>query len=763
MDRSRKKSGRIRDMNVAVVGNYTPRQCGIATFTSDVATWVAQALGPGSDVFVVAMNDRPEGYDYPPAVRFEVLASFPRDYHRAADFVNLSKVDLICLQHEFGIFGGPRGIYIADLLGDLRKPVVTTVHTVLSDPDPERRDALVEVAELSDALVVMSHKSIEFLETYYGIDPEQVHLIHHGVPDMPFTDPDDYKARWGLEGRTVLLTFGLLSERKGIEYMIEAMPRIAARFPDVIYVVLGTTHPPVKAQEGEKYRFFLKRKAHELGVEDNVVFYDRFVTLEELTGFLASCDVYVTPYLDKDQIVSGTLAYAVGLGKPIVSTSYYYAEELLAEGRGVLTDFRDPGGLADGVIGLLSDNERMQRMRREAYAFGRRMIWKEVAKEYVALFRNVLAGRELAPAAPTRRHPVSIRDLPRPKLDYLMRLTDATGVIHGAYFDIPDRSSGYSTDDNAMALAAAVLCRLQTDDPRALELARACIGFLRFMQLPDGRFHNFLSYDHSFADEVGSEDCQGRAISSLGLTVALEQSEGIAFSAKAMFDDALDGLELSYPRAMAYAVCGCYHYLTRFPGASHVSAFLEKAAASLMMDYERASSPDWRWFEDTLYYANGLLPRALLLSYRALKEERYREVGLESLQFLTDTCYSDGVFDLIGDQGWYPKGGERARFEQLPIEAASLAEAYIDAYVIERDEHHLELARAAFEWFLGRNVLEAPLYDFAPGSCADGILAHGVDQNRSAAATVHYLLALLRMATALHLEQSDPGKALTAN
>jgi hypothetical protein len=358
---------------------------------------------------------------------------------------------------------------------------------------------------------------------------------------------------------------------------------------------------------------------------------------------------------------------------------------------------------------------------------------------------------------------VSIRDLPRPKLDYLMRLTDATGVIHGAYFDIPDRSSGYSTDDNAMALAAAVLCRLQTDDPRALELARACTGFLRFMQLPDGRFHNFLSYDHSFADEVGSEDCQGRAISSLGLTVALEQSEGIAFSAKAMFDDALDGLELSYPRAMAYAVCGCYHYLTRFPGASHVSAFLEKAAASLMTDYERASSPDWRWFEDTLYYANGLLPRALLLSYRALKEERYREVGLESLQFLTDTCYSDGVFDLIGDQGWYPKGGERARFEQLPIEAASLAEAYIDAYVIERDEHHLELARAAFEWFLGRNVLEAPLYDFAPGSCADGILAHGVDQNRSAAATVHYLLALLRMATALHLEQSDPGKALTVN
>jgi hypothetical protein len=388
------------------------------------------------------------------------------------------------------------------------------------------------------------------------------------------------------------------------------------------------------------------------------------------------------------------------------------------------------------------------------------MIWKEVAKDYVRLFRKVLAGREMAPAPTVQRHPVSIRDLPRPKLDYLMRLTDSTGVIRGAHFDIPDKSSGYSTDDNAMALAAAVLCRLQTDDPMGLELARTCIGFLRFMQLPDGRFHNFMSYDHSFADEVGGEDCQGRALSALGLTVALEQNEGIASFAKAMFDDALGGLELSYPRAMAYALCGCYHYLTRFPGASLVSAFLERTAGSLVEDYERVSGPGWHWFEDSLYYANGLLPRALLLSYRALKEERCREIGLESLEFLTDNCYSGGVFDLIGDQGWYPRGGERARFEQLPIEAASLAETYIDAYVIERDECYLELARAAFEWFLGRNVVEAPLYDFASGGCADGILAHGVDQDRSASATINYLLALLRMATALHLERADSGMAL---
>lgn len=753
--------GRGKGMNVAIIGNYVPRQCGLATFTTDVATWVTGELGPESDVFVVAMNDRPEGYDYPPMVRFEVQANHARDYHRAADFVNLSGVDLVCLQHEFGIFGGPRGIYITDLLRDLKKPVVTTVHTVLPDPEPQRREALEVVAELSDALVVMSRKSTEFLESYYGIPPAKVHLIHHGVPDRPFTDPDEHKERWGLKGRTVILTFGLIHPGKGIEYMIEALPEITKRFPDVVYVVLGATHPPLKKLEGEKYRFLLKRTAHDLGVEDNIVFYDRFVTLEELVDFLAACDIYVTPYLDKGQIVSGTLAYAMGLGKPVVSTPYYYARELLADGRGVLVKFQDPGSLAEGINGLLGDPERLAAMRKDAYSFGRRMTWGAVAEDYVNLFRAVLAGREVAPPAPAPRQAISIRDLPRPKLDYLVRLTDSTGVIHGSHYDIPDRASGYSTDDNSLALAAAVLCHLQIDDPRSIDLARTCLGFLRYMQLPDGRFHNNLNYDLTFADEVGGEECQGRVLDGLGITVALESNEGLASFAKNMFDDALAVMELTRPRALAYAITGCFHYLTRFPGASLVMGSIERMAGMLKDAYERESSPDWRWFEDPLTYGNGNLPRALLLSYRATRDERLREIGLESLDFLTGISYRDGLFDLVGDQGWYPKGGERARFAQLPIEAASLAEAYVDAYVIERDERLLDLARAAFEWFLGRNVAKEPLYDFAPGSCADGVIAYGIDPNRSAESTIHFLLALLRMSTAMHLEPSGSAQAAT--
>lgn len=748
-------------MNVAVIGNYTPRQCGLATFTHDVATWLQLVLGNGSEVFVVAMNDRVEGYDYPPMVSFEVMANHPRDYHRAADFVNLSGVDVVCLQHEFGIFGGPFGAFITDMLGDIKKPVVTTVHTVMPDPEPARRDALMRVAALSDALVVMSFKSIEILQDDYGVPPGKVRLIHHGVPDRPFSEPDEHKARWGLEGRTVLLNFGLLSARKGIEYMIEAMPAVVERFPDAVFVVLGATHPPVKKMEGEKYRFFLKRLSHDLRVEDNVVFYDRFVTLEELTDFIAACDIYITPYNDKGQIVSGTLAYAVGLGKPVVSTPYYYAEELLADGRGVLAGFRDPAGLAAAVIDLLENPERMAKMRRDAYAFGRRMTWEEVAKEYVELFSEVLAGRAVAEAPGRRsRKPVSVRDLPRPKLDYLARLTDGTGVIHSSHFDIPDRSSGYTTEDNALALAASVIFHLQMDDARSLELARTCLGFLRYMQLPDGRFHNFLRYDLSFADDVGGEECQGRALAGLGVTVALEPDEGLASFAKSMFDDAMRSVVISEPRAIAYALAGCYHYFTRFGGASIVSGLLEELAERLLGAYVRESAPGWSWFEDTLYSGNGVMPRAMLLAFRATREARYRDIGLAALDFLVETSYRDGLFDPVGDQGWYPRGGARARYGQLPIEAASLADACVDACVITGESRYLELARAALEWFLGRNALKESLYEFASGSCADSLLAHGVDSNRGAEATIHLLLALLRLTTALHLEESGEVDAV---
>jgi glycosyltransferase involved in cell wall biosynthesis len=739
-------------MNVAFIGNYVPRQCGIATFTSDISTWVKSALSPQSDVFVVAMNDRPEGYDYPPMVRFEVQAGNPRDFPRAADYLNMSDIDLVCLQHEFGIFGGPRGIYIADLLRDLRKPVVTTAHTVLPEPEPDRRAAMAEVAEFSDVIVVMSNKSIEFMEEYYSVPRRKIQMIHHGVPDMPFAESDEYKPRWGLQGKTVLLTFGLLHPRKGIEYMIKAMPQIVERFPDVVYVVLGATHPPVKRRDGEKYRFSLMNLARDLGVEDNVIFYDRFVSLEELTHFIAACDIYVTPYLDMNQIVSGTLAYAMGLGKPVISTPYYYAVELLSEGTGIVVPVREPDAMSEAALDLLGDPDKMLKMRRDAYALGRKMIWSEVSREYVDLFEKVMAGRKAAPAvAPAQRKPILLRDLPRPRLDHLVHMTDGTGIIHSAHFDIPDRSSGYYTEDNALALAVAVLSHVQSGDETSHALARTYLGLLQYMQRPDGMFNDHLNYDRSVAGFLNGQECQGKVLDALGIAMALEEDEALVSFAKLVFDDALKGLDLSYPRAQAYAICGCYHYLTRFPGASLPEAALGRMAAELADSYELSSSEDWQWYEDELTYANGLMPRALLLAYRLSRDERYRKIALESLEFLTRTCYTQGYFDLVGDQGFYRRGGERAKFNQLPIEATSLVEAYIDAFTVERDDRYLELARTAFEWFLGRNALNQPLYDFAEFSCSDSLMLHGVSPNKGAEATIQWLMALLRVQTALHV------------
>jgi hypothetical protein len=528
--------------------------------------------------------------------------------------------------------------------------------------------------------------------------------------------------------------------------------------------VLGATHPPVKRREGEKYRFSLKKLARDLGVEDNVIFYDRFVSLEELTSFLASCDIYVTPYLDMNQIVSGTLAYALGLGKPIISTPYYYATELLADGRGIIVPAKDPAAFADAAVSLLSDPGRMTGMRQKAYAFGHEMRWEEVSRQYVNLFERVLAGRRTAPPAVAEpRKAVLLRDLPRPRLDHLVRLTDHTGLIDSAHFDIPDRSSGYRTEDNALALAAAVLSHVvQTGDDTSLGLARTYIGFLRYMQRPDGRFHSMLNYDKTFGDESGGQECQGRTLAGLGLTVALEEEEALVSFAKLMFDEALHNLDLTYPRAMGYAACGCYQYRTRFPGASLAEAALERFADSLVEAYEATAEEGWEWFEDGLTYANGLMPRALFLAFRATRNEKYREVAVASLEFLTRTCYRNGFFDLVGDQGWFTRGGERAKFNQLPIEAASLTEAYVDAFMVTGEDDYLELARAAFEWFLGRNALNQPLYDFALFACSDGLMLQGVNPNMGAEATVHWLLSLLRIQTALHLGPLEPEQEARA-
>ncbi len=726
---------------VCLIGTYPPRECGIATFTNDLK----QSLSTKEATFqphVVAITGAADNFQYPDEVTFEIRQNHLTDYLLAAEYINFSGADVISLQHEFGIFGGPDGRYINKLLENLHAPVLTTLHTVLPQPQPGIRNGLIRVADLSDHLVVMNSKAVPILQDVYGVSERKVSVIHHGVPDVPFIDPNYYKDHFGVEGRLVLLTFGLLNRNKGIELMLQALPGIVSRHPEVVYIVLGATHPEVKRRQGEEYRLFLQRLVRQLDLEKHVIFHDRYVNLNELCEFIGACDIYVTPYQARDQIVSGTLAFAVGMGKAVVSTPYLYASELLADGRGRLVNFGEAKSLADTLTELIENEAERHQMRKRAYEYGREMTWSQVGLRYQELFERVLAtsgNRRWAKPLSTNR----TLALPEIKLDHLMHLTDDTGVIQHATYGIPNRQSGYSTDDVARALVVVLLHYQQFADDRALPLIAKYLSFLQYAKLPDGRFHNFMNYEREFTDEVGSEDTQGRALWGLGSAVAYGPTEGTRALARELFEKGLNRLRLTYPRALAYAICGHHAFLQRYDGAARVRRKLDAFATRLAELYERSRTDEWKWFGEDITYANAKIPQAMLLSADVTGESRFLHIGLESLDFLVSQTLRDGQFDFPGNRGWLKRKRPRAIFGQQPIEAGYMAEALMSAGELTHDDKYFKLAYAAIEWLLGRNRLRAPLYDMATGACADGLDPRGPSMNQGAESVICCLLGLL--------------------
>ena len=732
---------------VALVGSYVPRKCGIATFTKDLRdALAAEANHP--QTLVLSMDDTPEGYPYPPEVRFQIQAGKPRDYALAADLLNINQTDIVILQHEFGIFGGPSGRLILDLVHRHRMPLVTTLHTVLRDPTREQAGIIVELLDRSDRVVVMSDLARRILETRYHAPPETIALIPHGIPDVPFVDPAFYKDQFGLERRTVLMTFGLLSPGKGIEVAIRAMPRIAARHPEVMYVILGAVHPHVFKREGNAYLTSLERLAARLGVADHVVFHSRYVTLEELIRYLGAVDLYLTPYPHKEQIVSGTLAYALGMGKAVVSTPYWYAEEMLADGRGRLFPFGDSEALAAAVNELLDDPVARNAMRKRAYMYCRNMVWKEVARSYLQVAADILADRRARPRPVSGFRPRRsvLTGIPEVNLNHLRALTDDTGVLQHAVYCVPDRHHGYCTDDNARALLVAVQYHALAGEDIVLPLVNTYLSFLHYAFNPETkRFRNFMSYDRKWLEAVGAEDVQGRAIWALGKTVALAPNNAVLSFASRLFNEAVAGAEaLRSPRAWAFALVGIHAYLERFGG----DAFARRARAELarrLFDLFRENAcEDWPWCENIVTYVNAKLPHALILSGQWLFDRAMIEQGLRSLEWLVRLQGADdGVVSLIGNQGWLQRDGARARFDQQPIEAMALVEACAEAWRCTQDETWLERARQCLGWFLGSNDTQSTLYDFSTGGCRDGLHPDGPNLNEGAESTLAWLLALL--------------------
>ncbi|HEY8417595.1 MAG TPA: glycosyltransferase family 4 protein [Limnochordales bacterium] len=745
--------------SVLFVGSYPPRQCGIATFTRDLAH-ALQAVG-GRPFQVIAVHNADREPEHPPEVALAIRRDRLEDYRRAADYVNSAPVDVVSLQHEFGLFGGQAGQYIHEFLRRVEKPVVTTLHTVIRQPEPEYREATLALIRHSERLVVMSEVARDILLETYRAPAEQITLVPHGVPDMPGEDPAALKAALGLAGRFVILTFGLLSRNKGIELMLDALPAVVAAHPEVLYVVLGATHPEVVRWEGESYRSFLEDKVRRLGLAGHVRFVNQYVDQETLLRYIHASDLYVTPYRNAEQVVSGTLSYALALGKPIVSTPYWYAQELLRDGRGVVVPFGDAGAMAAAVGRLIADREAYERISRAAYDRGLGMRWPVVAGRFAAVLAEaVAAGKAVAGAAAAAGARASGAStwlsadgqpgLPPIRLDHLRRLSDETGLLQHATHGVPDPQFGYSADDAGRALVVLMELYARHGRTDGLDLAETYLKFLRHAQRADGAFHNFVAYDRRYLDDQGSEDTLGRVLWGLGHVAKSAPEAGMRALASEMVQAARPHVEnLHHLRAKAYAVCGLAAFAQSFAQAAEAApwrALLERLAADLARRFEDHARPGWEWFEERLTYGNAILSYALLVAHRTTGLERFRRVGLRSLDFLWRCQWNGQYLDLIGNDGWASRDGQRAVFGQQPIDAGYMVLACAAAYSVTRQASYAQRARDAFAWFLGRNRLGQPLVDPATGAVSDGLEAHGVSTNQGAEAAISWLLAQLALA-----------------
>lgn len=744
----------LRPIRVSFISTYPPRLCGIGTFTRDLANNIFEIQEEKFDtsrtVQIVALTNILQGYNYGKEISFEIRTEHKIDYQEAASFLNLSDTEVICLQHEFGIFGGKDGIYILNLLDNLRKPVVTTLHTVLKKPTKGQLKVLKSVCSYSTFVVAQAQKAIDLLVDIYNVPREKIVMIPHGTPDVPFLDTSYYKDRFQAEGRQVILTFGLLNPKKGIEVAIEAISLISQEFPDLLYIVLGVTHPEVKRRFGEEYRAFLEKLVKQKGLTKNVVFYNHFVSLKQLIGFLNAADVYLTPYLSKEQIVSGTLAYAMACGKAIISTPYWHAEELLANNRGKLVPFRDVNALANQLRELLNNRRVRDSLRKRAYRFGRQMIWPKVARNYIKVFKRALREyRRPALSLRARQWIVERPSLSEINLDHLRLLTDDTGILQHTVFTTPDRSHGYCTDDNARAVIVTIMNWKLFKEENILSLLQIYLSFLNYaFDKKNGRIRNFMSYDRHWLEEIGSEDSQGRTLWSLGMTVLNAPTNSILGFATGLFRQVLAASEsFTSPRAWAYSILGCIYYLQRFGGDLEVQRIYNLMTQRLFKLFRNNGSANWPWGEDIVAYDNARLPQALIAAGHMFKDKNIYNQGLNSLEWLLKIQNNpeEGHLSLIGNNGWLKHGEKKAQFDQQPIEVSALIDACYEAYLLTQEREWVKKIDWCFNWFLGSNDIHQVVCDFSTGGCRDGLQPTGVNQNQGAESTLAWLMSLHRV------------------
>jgi len=752
-------------MKIAYISTYPPRECGLATFNQNLVNALSiNERYESAQSFVVAMNesDDPDEHQYPEEVKFVIRQQNQQDYIDAARFINNSNVDACIIEHEFGIYGGNSGVFLLSLINNLTKPFLTILHTVLKEPSFMQQTIIRELASKSAKIVVMSKKAVMFLTSIYQISPKKIQRIEHGVPDLeplknnPLIQSDLFK------NRKVLFTFGLISRNKGLETVIKALPAIAAKHPDVLYVILGNTHPGVVKHNGEEYRDSLKVLAKELGVEQNIAFVNKFVSEEELHQYLTACQIYITPYLNEAQITSGTLSYAIGAGAAVVSTPYWHAEELLNEDRGRLFDFKDDKNLALIVNELLGNSEKHAQLKQKAYNYGLKLRWPAIGNVYLEVLENAVS----AGTQPSRNIPpiIDVDRMPALNLSHISLLTDDTGIIQHARFGIPNLKEGYCIDDNARALIMALLSYQHDKNATALKLLPRYLSFIQYMQLEDGNFRNFLSFNRNYLDEVGSEDSFGRTIWALGYLISSGPNNSYREFGRELFGHSVKHFsELKYLRGIANTCIGISYYLTAHAGDELLTQEMNRLTNQLKTAYRDNKDGNWHWFEDILTYDNAILPLALLCHYQISGDAESYEIAMESIAFLNSFSFENGYLNPVGNAGWMKKDGKNPVYDQQAIETMAMVLLYSKAFEITRDNDNLTKMQISYEWFLGRNSLHIPLYDYETHGCADGLQFNSVNRNQGAESTLAYYISHLSVLKAAEIEFQSLSSPLIEN
>ncbi|MDA9555677.1 glycosyltransferase [Pelobium sp.] len=740
-------------MKIGYISTSIPRSCGLATFNENLKLAIEKNYEVNADgSFVIALNDSDQldQYAYSTEVKYIIRQQNQKDYARAAQFINSSKIDACIIQHEFGIYGGDCGTYILPLIYSIQKPLVAILHTVLKEPNYLQKLIIKEIARQSAKVVVMAQKAVDFLENIYGIAKEKIVLIEHGVPDFEIKSINPIKEIEVFRDRKMLLTFGLISKNKGLETMIKALPNVVKLHPEVIYTIIGNTHPHVKKSQGEEYRESLKLLVKKLGLMKNVLFINNFLTEEELFDYLSATEIYITPYLNEAQITSGTLSYAIGAGAAIVSTPYWHAQELLAENRGKLFDFGNHEQLSNIINELLNDENELQTIKKNALEYGQHLKYSTIGKSYTDLLVTIISERQSKSI--TDEFAIDMEILPNFTLEHIKRLTDDTGIIQHARFGIPNLKEGYCMDDNARALIMAIMAYDQFKNEDALRLLPIYLSFIQYMQFENGDFRNFLSFKREYLDENGTDDSFGRTLWALGFMVNNAPNNSYKEFAKDLFLNSIPHIEkLSHLRGFANSAIGLCYYLKTYPD-ENLGQQLIQLSDELVEAYQKNKSEKWYWFEEKMTYDNAIIPMALLKAYEITERYIYKEIGLEALSFLDQETLNEGYYNPIGNDGWYFKGKEKSLYDQQAIETMAAVMLYFQAYTTTLNTDYIKKMFQTYLWFLGENSLRIPLYDHETNGCGDGLTPVGLNRNQGAESTLAFSISHLTVLKAFEKE-----------